>query len=203
MRAIFSGSGALGGSDDGLELAARHAERVFTAAHTEEDSRAYAKRLRTRAEALGRPLDGTEAEAKQREEALNVLAPLEQGLTWISGLLQVDARRYNLDTPLPDDLPIPADGMTTFARSALAKARRQRLTLRQLIRSQVGSGSNHRVTVGTPKQIADSDENWFLSEAADGFNMMPDVLPSGLEAFVEHVVPILRRRGIFREAHEG
>jgi FMN-dependent oxidoreductase (nitrilotriacetate monooxygenase family) len=205
-----------GGSDDGLELAARHAEAVFTAAHTQEDSRAYVSRLRARAEALGRPagsvvvlpglvtiIGGTEAEAKRREEELNALAPLEQGLAWISGLLQIDATRYDLDAPLPDTLAVPADGMTTFARGALAKARRQKLTLRQLIRSQAGGGSNHRAIVGTPEQIAASIEEWFLSGAADGFNLMPDVLPSGLEAFVEHVVPLLRRRGIFRNAYEG
>ena len=93
--------------------------------------------------------------------------------------------------------------MTTFARGALTQARRQRLTLRQLIRSQAGGGSNHRAIVGTPEQIAASIEDWFLSGAADGFNLMPDVLPSGLEAFVEHVVPLLRRRGIFRASYEG
>lgn len=32
---------------------------------------------------------------------------------------------------------------------------------------------------------------------------VPDVLPDGLKAFVEHAVPILRGKGIFREAHEG
>jgi FMN-dependent oxidoreductase (nitrilotriacetate monooxygenase family) len=205
-----------GGSDDGLELAARHAEAVFTAAHTPEDSRAYASRLRARAEALGRPagsvvvlpglvtiIGSTEAEARQREEELNSLAPIEQGLAWASGLLRIDATRYDLDAPLPADLPIPSDGMTTFARGALTKARRQKLTLRELIRSQVGGGSNHRAIVGTPEHIAASIEDWFLSGAADGFNLMPDVLPSGLEAFVRHVVPILRRRGIFREAYEG
>jgi FMN-dependent oxidoreductase (nitrilotriacetate monooxygenase family) len=205
-----------GGSDDGLELAARHAEAVFTAAHTPEDSLTYANRLRARAEALGRPpgsvlvlpglvtiIGGTETEAQRREEELNALASVEQGIAWISGLLQIDALRLDLDAPLPDDLVVPADGITTFARNALDKARRQKLTLRALIRSQVGGGSNHRAIVGTPEQIAASIEDWFRSGAADGFNLMPDVLPSGLEAFVDHVVPLLRRRGIFREAYEG
>ena len=205
-----------GGSEDGLELAARHAEAVFTAAHTPEDSLTYAHRLRARAEALGRPpgsvlvlpglvtiIGGTETEAQRREEALNALTSTEQGVTWISGLLQIDASRYDLDSPLPDDLAVPADGMTTFASGALTKARRQKLTLRQLIRSQAGGGSNHRAIVGTPEQIAASIETWFRSGAADGFNVMPDVLPSGLEAFVEQVVPLLRRRGIFRETYEG
>jgi hypothetical protein len=39
--------------------------------------------------------------------------------------------------------------------------------------------------------------------AADGFNVMPPALPSGLETFVEHVIPILRRRGLFRTEYSG
>ncbi len=134
---------------------------------------------------------------------MNALAPLDQGLAWISGLLQVDATRLDLDAPLPDGLLVPSDGMTTFAHGALTRARREKLTLRQLIRSQGGGGTNHRTMVVTPEQIAASIADWFLSGACDGFNLMPDVLPSGLEVFVEHVVPLLRQRGIFREHYEG
>jgi hypothetical protein len=59
------------------------------------------------------------------------------------------------------------------------------------------------VIVGTPEQIADDIERWFRAGAADGFNLMPDMLPDGLQAFVEGVVPILQRRGIFRTEYEG
>jgi hypothetical protein len=59
------------------------------------------------------------------------------------------------------------------------------------------------VIVGTPEQIAADIEHWFLGGAADGFNLMPDTLPHGLQDFVDGVVPILRRRGIFRSAYEG
>jgi alkanesulfonate monooxygenase SsuD/methylene tetrahydromethanopterin reductase-like flavin-dependent oxidoreductase (luciferase family) len=45
--------------------------------------------------------------------------------------------------------------------------------------------------------------DWFAAGAADGFNLMPDALPDGLETLVDHVVPILRRKGIFREAYEA
>ena len=41
-------------------------------------------------------------------------------------------------------------------------------------------------------------EEWFRGGVADGFNIMPPLLPSGLAAFVDHVVPILRSRGLFR-----
>lgn len=32
---------------------------------------------------------------------------------------------------------------------------------------------------------------------------MPAVLPSGLEDFVDHVVPLLRARGLLREEYSG
>jgi hypothetical protein len=83
-----------------------------------------------------------------------------------------------------------------------ALAARHGYTVRELIRALAGGGG-HRVIVGTPEQIADDIEHWFRAGAADGFNLMPDVLPGGLEDFVDGVVPLLRQRGIFRHAYEG
>ena len=74
--------------------------------------------------------------------------------------------------------------------------------MRALIRELAGGGG-HRVIVGTPEQVADDIEHWFRQGAADGFNLMPDVLPDGLSSFVEGVVPILQRRGIFRTEYTG
>jgi hypothetical protein len=51
--------------------------------------------------------------------------------------------------------------------------------------------------------VADAIELWFRNGAADGFNVMPAVLPSGLEAFVDHVVPVLQARGLFRTEYTG
>ena len=62
------------------------------------------------------------------------------------------------------------------------------LTVRQLI-ERLGGGRGHRVFAGTPEQVADQIEPWFHAGAADGFNIMPPILPGGLEDFVEHVVP--------------
>ncbi len=46
--------------------------------------------------------------------------------------------------------------------------------------------------------MAETIEAWFRGGVADGFNIMPPTLPSSLELFVDHVVPILRARGLFR-----
>jgi hypothetical protein len=46
-------------------------------------------------------------------------------------------------------------------------------------------------------------EEWFKNDGCDGFNIMPPYLPGGLDDFVEHVIPELRRRGLFRSEYEG
>lgn len=204
-----------GGSADGRELAALHAEAVFSASQSFDESLAYKREINARAEALGRGpnavkvlpglttiIGATEAQARQRRDELVDLIPWDYSLTRVAGTLGIPVERLSLDAPLPDNLPLPANGNHTFFRATVALAQRQRLTVRALIRELAGGGG-HRVIVGTPEQIADDIEHWFRHGAADGFNLMPDVLPDGLQHFVDGVVPILQRRGIFRTEYEG
>ena len=74
--------------------------------------------------------------------------------------------------------------------------------MRQLI-GRLGGGRGHRTFAGTAEQVADTIEQWYDAGAADGFNIMPAVLPSGLELFVDRVVPILQERGLFRTEYTG
>jgi alkanesulfonate monooxygenase SsuD/methylene tetrahydromethanopterin reductase-like flavin-dependent oxidoreductase (luciferase family) len=57
--------------------------------------------------------------------------------------------------------------------------------------------------VGTPEQIADQIETWFEARAADGFVLQGPGLPGQFEDFVEQVVPLLRKRGLFRHEYTG
>ncbi|MCJ2025557.1 LLM class flavin-dependent oxidoreductase [Methylobacterium sp. J-067] len=204
-----------GGSEDGRELAAATADAVFSLAQTIEDGAAYARDLRTRAARYGRSpealvilpglatvIDSTEAEARRRQDALWDLVPVEYSLARLAGTLRIDPARLDLDKPLPDPLPLPPDANHTMFLGTLALARRDKLTVRQLLRA-LGGGVGHRIVVGTPEAIADDIEAWFRAGAADGFNLMPDVLPEGLETFVDAVVPILQRRGLFRQDYAG
>jgi hypothetical protein len=59
------------------------------------------------------------------------------------------------------------------------------------------------VIAGLPEKIADNIQTWFENGAADGFNVMPPWLPGGFDVFAEHVVPILRKRGLFRHDYTG
>jgi alkanesulfonate monooxygenase len=84
----------------------------------------------------------------------------------------------------------------------LDMARRENLTLRQTAMRAAGARGK-TVLRGTPKQIVDIMEDWYLKEAADGFNVIPAFLPGSLDDFVELVIPELQRRSLFRKEYTG
>jgi alkanesulfonate monooxygenase SsuD/methylene tetrahydromethanopterin reductase-like flavin-dependent oxidoreductase (luciferase family) len=94
------------------------------------------------------------------------------------------------------------EGAQSRADLIIDLAVRERLTVRQIL-SRLGGGRGHFELAGTPDQIADTIVEWFEGGAADGFNIMAPALPSGLEAFIEQVVPILRGKGLFRAEYTG
>lgn len=204
-----------GSSEDGKDFAARYAEAVFTAQQTLAQAQDFYRDLKARTRELGRDPDGikilpglvpvigsTEAEARERDAELEELITYEHGRRRLAELLQIPLEQLDLDGPLPDDLPPPEriNGAQSRYELVVELARRDELTVRELI-GRLGGGRGHRTFAGTPEQVADQIELWFTRGAADGFNIMPPVLPSGLELFVDEVVPILRRRGLFRTAY--
>ncbi|GAB5096046.1 LLM class flavin-dependent oxidoreductase [Caballeronia sp. HLA56] len=206
-----------GASGDGRDLAARHAEAVFSASQSFDESKAYREDLNARAACYGRGphavkvlaglttiIGATQAEAIRRRDELVDLIPWRYSLNRIAGTLGIPADSLSLDEHLPENLTLPnnGNGNHTFFHATIAQARAHGYTVRELIRALAGGGG-HRVIVGTPEQVAEDIAHWFENGAADGFNLMPDALPGGLEAFVDGVVPILQKRGIFRRAYEG
>lgn len=206
-----------GGSPRGRELAARSAEAIFCSLGTIEDAHAFTADIRRRSAAHGRGPDairilpglslvlgGTGAEAKARNADLNELAGQQRidNFAWQIGL---DPSELKVDEPLPAWLletdELSAAGLQGAREIVVNIARRDpSLTVRQLLDRVI---TWHRLIVGTPEQVAASIEEWFTAGAVDGFNIMPDVFPSGVEAFVDHVVPLLRKSGIFRHEYEG
>ena len=206
-----------GSSNDGREFAARYAEAVFTAQQTLADAQEFYADLKARARRLGRDPDqikilpglvptigSTEAEARALEQELEELIVPEYGLNHLAQILEVPAGTLKLDERLPELVYARprVEGMQSRSKLVLDLARRNQLTVRQLI-GRLGGGRGHRTFAGTPEQVADTIEEWAGSGAADGFNVMPAVLPSGLESFTEHVIPLLRKRGLFRDEYTG
>jgi alkanesulfonate monooxygenase SsuD/methylene tetrahydromethanopterin reductase-like flavin-dependent oxidoreductase (luciferase family) len=149
---------------------------------------------------------GTEAEAQRLARETNDLTDPEVGRRRLSNRFGGhDFSHLPLDRPLsPEDFPDPATVQAARSRTEVIinLVRRDKPTLRQLLGYLAGA-RGHYVTAGTPEQIADLIEDWFNDGAADGFNVMPPLLPVQLDVFSAEVVPILRRRGLFRSEYEG
>lgn len=205
-----------GSSEAGKELAARTAEVIFTAWQTLEEAQAFYRDVKGRMVKYGRdpeelkimpgvyPIVGrTEEEAQRKRQLLLELIPDAVGVARLSNTLGVDLSGYPLDGPLPE-LPDISRINGNKSRFQLVKdlAERENFTIRQLYQHIAGA-RGHREIIGTPEQIADQLEEWFHHEAADGFNIMPPVFPSGLNDFVDYVIPELQKRGIFRTEYTG
>jgi FMN-dependent oxidoreductase (nitrilotriacetate monooxygenase family) len=208
-----------GSSETGRRFAARHAEAVFTAQMEKATAKAFYADLKALAADEGRApqqvlilpglspaIGSTEAEARRLAHELNELSDPEVGRKRLSGRFGGhDFSHLKLDEPLTtEDFPDP--GSVEAARSRteviIGLVRREKPTLRQLLGYLAGA-RGHFVTAGTPEQIADLIEDWFRDGAADGFNLMPPVLPFMLDVFVAEVVPLLQRRGLFRTDYVG
>ena len=203
-----------GGSSDGRELAAAQAEAVFTLAQTIEEGTAYARDLRTRAAAYGRAANSivilpglatvigrTEAEAKRRQDELWELVPIEYSLARLAGTLQIDPALLELDKPLPDPLPLPSNANHTMFQGTVNIARHGNLTVRQLLRARQWRWSPHH------RRHARTDRRRHRSmvQGRRRRRLQPNAghRPSGLEVFVDCVVPILQKRGLFRRDYAG
>lgn len=208
-----------GSSDTGRRFAARHADAVFTAHMAKSTAQEFYADLKSLAAEEGRSPDhvlilpglspmiaGTESEAQRLAREVNELSDPEVGRKRLSGRFGGhDFSHLPLDRPLsPADFPAPETVQAARSRTEviLNLVKRDKPTLRQLLGYLAGA-RGHYVTAGTPEQIADLIEEWFNDGAADGFNIMPPVLPAQLDAFGSEVIPILQRRGLFRTEYEG
>jgi FMN-dependent oxidoreductase (nitrilotriacetate monooxygenase family) len=208
-----------GSSETGRRFAARHAEAVFTAQMEKATAKDFYADLKRLAVAEGRSPDqvlvlpglspvigGTEADAQRIASELNELSDPEVGRKRLSGRFGGhDFSHLPLDKALsPEDFPDPATVQAARSRPEviIGLVRREKPTLRQLLGYMAGA-RGHFVTAGAPEQIADLIEDWLRDGAADGFNLMPPILPAMLEAFIAEVVPLLRRRGLFRAEYSG
>jgi alkanesulfonate monooxygenase len=205
-----------GTSDDGMDVAARFADVIFSSHLTMEACQQYFKEVKTRAvDKFGRNPDHlkvmpglsayvgrTEDEAEEKLAYQNSLmhpVVAREILSYVLG--NVDLTPYDFDGPLPDNLPMSNSSQSTF-KNVTELAKRDKLTMRQI--AQVVAGARAKMVVkGTPNQIADHMERWYVEEAADGFNIMPPYLPGALNEFVELVIPELQRRGLFRIEYTG
>jgi len=205
-----------GSSAPGKDLAARYAEAIFTAQPELEGAQAFYREVKEKVRTHGRDpgqvqilpglsvfVGSTHAEALALQETFESLTLPSYGLAQLNRITGLDYGEDDLDRTfeLPSHYDMPGD---LKSRVGLLQgiAQSERITVRQLLR-RLSAGRGHRILAGTPEQIADDIGTWFHGGAADGFNLIPPALPASLESFVDHVIPELQKRGLFRREYTG
>lgn len=214
-----------GVSEQGREFAAATSDAIFSPFTHLADAQAYYADVKARVVRHGRRAD----EVKILPGAAFVLGDTEQDARdkarWVREqqvtdrtarilLEQIwnrDLSAYDPDGPLPDvepDLDAPSfiqgralldpDRRGWVARLR-ALAEENRWSLRQVVVDQF----TRTEFVGTATQVADQIDTFVQEGGSDGFIIGSHLVPTGLDEFVDRVVPLLQERGALRAEYTG
>ncbi len=201
-----------GSSGRGMEFAMKHAEVIFAIHNHVPGMIKSTENLRAAASKHGANPDdlkiifglqpivrSTEAEAKQRQEELIERIPLDATLARLSGIIGTDLGKFDPDKPLAELQTQASQGLLAVFMNG---GDGQTLTLREAASKWALSVGIPQV-IGTPEQVADEFERIWRATGCYGFNLSPTTNPDSVEDFVDHVVPLLQQRGIFRKSYSG
>jgi len=206
-----------GQSPDGRDFAARTAEAIFCPAPTIEAGQAYRNDMRERVRKAGRDPDGvkimpglaiilgaTEAEAQAKQARLIELADVGLCVEYLSESIGYDLTVHDPKAPIPlDDIVATCEFPVADVRRMFAAAVEAETLLGDFCVGYAGKPRGHGIFCGTPVQLADHMEAWIDAGACDGFTLQPAFMPTELELFCAHVVPILQERGLLRQDYHG
>jgi alkanesulfonate monooxygenase SsuD/methylene tetrahydromethanopterin reductase-like flavin-dependent oxidoreductase (luciferase family) len=200
-----------GTSPRGLRFAVGNADMVIAHKNSIEDMRTYTTALRAMLADAGRdpssckvffsikPVMGdTPAMAAARWEQNLAKTSVEEGLADLSSTLGHDLSTFDLDKPIPPDLPVQAlrGKLLQYTGSDAPK------NLREAARHEAMFETFP--ICGTPEQVADVIEEAAEIGGADGFHFRAkfgDI--AYLTEITTRLVPILQRRGLARSSYSG
>jgi FMN-dependent oxidoreductase (nitrilotriacetate monooxygenase family) len=200
-----------GTSGKGREFAARYADAIFAIQPRAQDAAAYFADIKGRMVELGRDPEhckilfglqpivaATEAEARALQEEHNALVPAEGGMAILAAHLDFDLSRLPADALMVERAEPELQRLKTRYRRADGTP----MTLRE-VGQRHGQSVGLPQFVGTARSVADQMEAFIDAVGGDGFVLSPIYCPGAIEAFVDHVVPELQRRGRVRSEYVG
>src|SRR5699024_3276569 len=204
-----------GASKQGVALAAKYADAVYSVAWNLNQAKQFRKKIDDQlAEEKDKEryikifpglvtyVGETREEALAKKAELDKMLPIETALEQLSIFTNQDCFSWELDEKVPPLPPIEQfTGPSGRYQTILEIIQDTDPTVRELL-GYLNAGGGHFTLIGTPEEIVDEMEAWFTAGVADGFNLMPPVLPDSLEDFVELVVPELQKRGLFRQNYD-
>ncbi|MEQ8291386.1 MAG: NtaA/DmoA family FMN-dependent monooxygenase [Roseovarius sp.] len=200
-----------GSSGRGQKFALKHADVVFAIQPQAAAMTKFVKKLAETAETEGRKdtpkvtfgiqcvLGGTEEEAKAHQTEMADRIPIDAALNRMSGTMGVDFSRLELDSRLADNTTEASQGMLMALANMAGDGD---ATVRDAAR-MFGASTGMPQVVGTPEQVADELETLWRTSGCHGFNVTPTTSHRSVEDFVDQVVPLLQKKGIYRTEYTG
>ena len=203
-----------GASEATIEMASRIADVVFTAQADFDSACDFYSRIKSATITRGRCADSirvmpglsvfvatTREEAQAKFDALHDMIDVKdaiEGLERLLGGIDLSVFDQNDTMPALEGNDLRKSGPGAFAQIG----RKNGYTLGQ-VAVRAKAARHHCLVIGTVNEIADHMEHWFLNGAADGFNLLPAIVPGTLTDFCDLVVPELQSRGLFRSEYDG
>jgi FMN-dependent oxidoreductase (nitrilotriacetate monooxygenase family) len=199
-----------GSSGRGQRFAAKHADVVFAVQPRLEGMKKFIAQFREVSIAetgcetpvsfgIQPVLGGTEDEAREKLRTYKERIPIEVALSRLSGTLGIDFSGHDLDAPLKESATDASQGLMKAMTSTMDG---DGFTLREAaLHYSLAMGMPQ--LVGTPEQVAGQMEHIWRETGCHAFNMTPTINPGSVEDFVNEVVPILQKRGIYRTEYRG
>lgn len=200
-----------GSSGRGQKFAMKHADVVFAIQPQAAAMEKFVRKLAETAAAEGRAeapkvtfglqcvLGGTEAEARRIQKDMRERIPVDAALSRMSGTMGVDFSKLPLDSRLADNTTQASQGMLMALANMAGDGNATVRDAAELF----GASTGMPQVVGTPEQVADEMERLWRTSGAHGFNLTPTTSLGSVEAFVDEVVPLLQKKGIYRTEYEG
>lgn len=203
-----------GGSPKGRDFAAKHADAIITLADGIEGMKEYRNDIRARARAHGRNPDEIkvlflviptlaetrEAAYAKRDQLSTSTAFVEQTLSLLSAITDIDFSAYDMDAPLPHLTTNGEQGsLDKFQQPGSGK------TLRQLVHESAEFESSIPLC-GSPATVADDMQAIMEEVGGDGFLITMHnqaVSRRHVLEVTEGLVPELQRRGLVRTHYSG
>jgi long-chain alkane monooxygenase len=200
-----------GASSRGIGFAAGNAEAIFVAAPTKEVLKGTVAKIRDALEAAGRDrysariytlltiiTDATPEKARAKHEDYLSYASEEGALVFMSGWMGIDLSQYDLDEPIGNVKSNAIQSVVASFQQAAEDG--SEWTVRDIGRHGAIGGLGPYI-VGSGEEIADQLQAWVDETDVDGFNLAYAITPGTFEDIVEHVIPVLRARGVYAEEY--
>ncbi len=217
-----------GDSEEGRDFAASAADAIFSRYSTLDEGQAFYADVKGRLPRFGRTRDELlilpaatfvlgETDSDAADLAYEVrrsqVSPAS-ALRFIEQLWNTELTDFDVDGPLPSFDPVITDDLISKGRASVrqlakdpaglaagwrARAEAGGLSAREVVMEVTGRQS----FIGSAETIATQINDLVQADACDGFILVPHITPDGLAAFVDHVVPLLQERGVFRSEYPG